>query len=72
MWWWNGLHPMWGMGWIFPLIGLVFIIVVLFTISRIFGRGGSFCGGRRYDELDDLRREVRELKDEVARLRRKE
>ena len=72
MWWWNGPHPMWGIGWIFPWIMLVFIIVVLFSISRIFGRRGSFCGGKRYDEIDDLRREVRELKDEVARLRRKE
>jgi hypothetical protein len=72
MWWWNGPHPMWGMGWIFPLIGIVFIAVILFVISRFFGRGGPFCGGRRYDEIDDLRREVRELKDEVAKLRRKE
>ena len=71
MWWWNGPHPMWGM-WIFPLIGLVFIIVVLFAVSRFFGGGTGFCGGRRYDEIADLRREVRELKDEVARLRRKE
>jgi len=72
MWWWNGPPPMWGMGWVFPLIGLVSIIGVLFVISQFFGRGASFCGGRRYDEIDDLRREVMELKDEVARLRRKE
>ena len=72
MWWWNGPPPMWGMGWVFPLIGLVSIIGVLFVISQFFGRGESFCGGRRYDEIDVLRREVMELKDEVARLRRKE
>ena len=72
MWWWNGPHPMWGMGWVFPLIVLVFIIVGLFCISRFFGRGSPLCGGRRYDEIDDLKRELRELKDEVARLKRKE
>jgi len=72
MWWWNGHYPMWGMWWIMPLIGLVFIIVVLFAISRFLGGGGWFGGGRRYDEMEELRREIRELKDEVARLRRKE
>jgi hypothetical protein len=53
---------------------LVFIIVVLFAVSRFLGGRGGFCGGRRYDydEIGDLRREIRELKDEVARLRKKE
>ncbi len=72
MWWWNGPAPMWGMWWIFPLIGLVCIIVILFAISRFFGGGMGFCGGRRHDEIDDLRREMRELKDEIANLRKKE
>ena len=72
MWWWNGPPPMWGMWWIFPLIGLCFFIAMLFAISRFFGRGTGFCGGRRYDEIDDLRREIRDLKDEIAKLKKRE
>jgi hypothetical protein len=63
---------MWGIWWIFPLIGLLFIIVVLLGISRFFGGGAGFWCGRRYDEIDDLRRKISELKDEIAKLGKKE
>jgi hypothetical protein len=72
MWWWNGPHPMWGMGWIFPLIGLTFMIVCLFAISRFFSDRVGFYGSRRYNEIEDLRKEMRELKDEIAKLSKKE
>ncbi len=72
MWWWNGPHPVWGMGWIFPLIGLAFMIVCLFAISRFCGGRVGFCGSRRYNEIEDLRKEMRELKDEIAELRKRE
>ena len=72
MWWLNSPHPMWGMGWIFPLIGFAFMIVCLFAISRFFRGGAGFGGERTQGEIQDLRREIRDLKDEVAKLRRKD
>jgi hypothetical protein len=62
---------MWGM-WIFPLMGLIFMIVLMFAVFHFFGGRSGFCGGRRSDEMDDLRREMGELKDEIANLRKKE
>ena len=70
MWWWNGPPPMWGMWWIFPLVGLIFVIVMLFAVSRFFGGRFGFCGDRGYDEIEDLKSEIRDLKEEVAKLRK--
>jgi len=72
MWWWNGTPPMWGLWWIFPLVGLTFVIVVSFAASRFFGGGIGFCGGRRHDDIEDLRRDVRDLKEEVAKLKKQQ
>ncbi len=63
---------MWGMGWVFPLIGLAFMIICLFAISRCFRGRAGFCGSARYDEIEDLKREIRELREEVTKLRKKE
>ena len=53
-------------------MGLIFMIMVLFAVFRFSGGRSGFCGGRRPDEIDDLRREIRDLKDEIAKLKRKE
>lgn len=71
MWCW-GAYPMWGMWWIFPLMGLLFLIVMFFVMPRLCGGRGGFCGARRYDDIENLRREITDLKDEIAKLRERE
>lgn len=73
MWWgpWGG--PMWGFGWMFPIIGLVFCLFVIVLIVRALSRGARFTcmGGHDHesDETSVLRREVHELREEVNRLK---
>ena len=73
---WGGYWgPPWaGFGWIFPLIGLLFMVLMVFVCMRMMGstmRGGCMAGhgGHSASEVEDLRREVRELKDEIRKLR---
>jgi uncharacterized membrane protein len=71
--WWG--QPWGGFGWIFPLIGMLFMVVMVFVCIRMMGGmlgGGGCMGGHRgrsADQADDLRREIQELKEEVRKLR---
>lgn len=71
--WWNG--PGWGhvYGWWFmPLFGIVCMVIFLYVISRIFGSGG-FCGkyplANDQGNMDELKNEIRELREEVKVLK---
>ncbi len=67
--------PPWGgIGWIFPLVGLLFMVVMVFVCLRMICgmmAGGCMTGRRSNnpDEVEGLRREVRELKGEIEKLR---
>jgi hypothetical protein len=65
--------PMWGFGWIFPLIGLAICVVFFTAMVRAMsgGRHVMCMGGHRrdLDETAELRRQVRELREEVERLK---
>ena len=68
---WGG--PWGGFGWLFPLVALVFMIVMGVLCLRMMG-GRMGCGpvgqrGPTAAEVDELRRDVRELKEEIQRLR---
>jgi hypothetical protein len=73
---WGGYWgPMWGgFGWIVPLLGLLFMVVMIAMCLRMM-RGMSSMGCRpdhrqsTSPEIEDLRREVRELKEEIRKFR---
>jgi uncharacterized membrane protein len=60
--------PMWGFGWLIPLIAFAFCLIFVVVMMRVMGRarGGHERSG---DDMADLRREVRELREEVSRLK---
>ncbi len=71
MWWGPWAGPMW-FWWIFPVVGLG--ICLLFVVTMIRGmRGGRFMCMGRHDqgpaETSELRREVRELREELNRMK---
>jgi hypothetical protein len=69
MWWMCG-SPMWRGWWIFPMIALIFMAVMFFACSSFFRGKGGFCSMRRYDDIEDLKREVGELREEVTKLKK--
>jgi hypothetical protein len=60
----------WGWWWVVPLIGIALCIILsrLFRSSRA---GRSFCcwGGMPDDGLADVRKEIRELKEEIGKIK---
>jgi uncharacterized membrane protein len=66
--------PWGGFGWIFPLIGLLFMVVMVFMCIRMMGGMSRFgCMGSHSNqsagEVEALRQEVRGLKEEIRKLR---
>jgi len=63
---------MWGFWWIFPLIGMALCALFLIMMVRAVSGGHRFmCMGPRHGGAsdDDLRREIRELREEVKQLK---
>jgi len=73
MMWWNGSPPMWGWGMmIFPFIFIILVVICLFFMFTTISRRGSFMRGHREDEIDELKRENKDLKEEILKLKKKE
>lgn len=68
---WGG--PWGGFGWIFPLLGLTFMVVMVLYCMRRMG-GMSHCGGApghgqaAHSDIEALRREIQDLREEVRTL----
>jgi hypothetical protein len=58
--------------WFMPIFGILFLLIVLFIASRFFGGRGGFCRrppADRDSDIDELRKEIKALRDEVRELK---
>lgn len=59
--------------WVMPFFGIIFLVIVLFIVSRFFG--GGFCGRTPFGHdsgIDDLKKELQALRDEIRELKNKD
>ena len=58
-----------------PLFAIIFLVVILFVVSRFFVAGG-FCGrtpmnrSNEDDALKELKKEIRDLREEIKELKK--
>ncbi len=67
---WGCGQPAWGFGPLFPVLMVICMVVMLAVAFRVFGGRDGRCGFGRYDEVDELRKEVGRLKGEIEALRK--
>jgi hypothetical protein len=69
MWWGPVAGPMW-FWWLFPVVAVAICLVLIVTIVRAMSGTRFMCMGPHVQDPDtttELRREVRELRDELNR-----
>jgi hypothetical protein len=72
---WGPWHaPMWGLWWIFPLVGFVLCLTFVVMAVRFIatGRGCMCMGGDGHGparDSRDVRREIDDLREEITRLK---
>ncbi len=69
--WWNYGPPMWGFWFVFPFMGFIFMLVMVFVVFQLVRGRGGMCGFRsESDDVRALRKEIRELRSEIEELRK--
>lgn len=69
---WMHEHYMWGFWWVFPLLGLGLLIALIILVARLIGGKGVCSSSKKDEEIEELRKQVQELKDELEKFRKKE
>ena len=74
MYWWYGSapSPVWGLWWIMPIICIALcIIMCIFFRSRFAGRRFCWRGGTYHNDFVEMKKEIRELKEELKKIKAK-
>ena len=64
------MGPMWGFGWILPVVGLAICLVFVFAMMRMMSGGRLMCMGSHLHESEEvarLRREVDDLRKQLKK-----
>ena len=70
---WCGDASLWGWWWLVPLFGIV-LCIIMCRLFRSSAAGGRFCcgGGNTPDgRLDEVKKEIRELREEIGKIKEK-
>lgn len=59
---------MWGFWFVFPIVGVIFMIIMMF---QFFRKRGGMCGFYKEGESESLKKEIGELRTQLDALRRK-
>jgi uncharacterized membrane protein len=63
--WWG---PLWGFGWIFPVMGLLICLFFVIAMVRMMRGGGRFmCMGPHSEKTARLRSEVENLREQMKK-----
>lgn len=64
------MGPMWGFGWILPVVGLAICLVFVFAMMRMMSGGRFMCMGSHLHESEEvarLRREIDDLREQLKK-----